>query len=120
MPLQKVFTGHPLVQRIGQSASVPLQTMAPPQAGLPGSFTGAGVQVPVVGPRLQRSQLPLHAWLQHTPSAQKPDWHSELEPQVVPCTLSVTQFPLLQKRPEAHCREVVQVVGHEPLTPSHA
>ena len=120
VPLQYVFAGQPLVQRMGQSASVPLQTMAPPQAGLPGSVAGAGEQVPAVALRLQRSQLPLQAALQHTPSAQKPDWHSALEPQVAPCTLSVTQAPLLQNRPGAHCREVVQVAGHEPLTPSHA
>jgi hypothetical protein len=114
------LAGQPLVQRIGQSASVPLHTMLPPQAGLPGSFAGAGLQVPFEAARLHRSQLPLQAWLQHTPSAQKPDWHSELEPQVAPSCLSTTQLPLLQKRPGEHWREVVQVTGHEPLTPSHA
>jgi hypothetical protein len=120
VPLQNVFAGQPLEQRMGQSARVPLQTTAPPQAGLPGSFAGAGLQVPLVVARLQRSQLPLQAWVQHTPSAQKPEPHSELEPQFVPITLRVAQWPLSQNRPDAHCREVVQVVGQEPLTPSHA
>jgi hypothetical protein len=120
MPLQYVFAGQPLEQRIGQSASVPLQTIVPPQAGLPGSDAGAGVQAPLELARLQRSQLPLQAWLQHTPSAQKPDAHSALEPHIAPGTLSVTHAPLSQNRPDAHCREVVQVVGQEPLTPSHA
>ena len=96
MPLQKVFAGHPLEQRMGQSARVPLHTTEPPHAGLPGSLTGAGLHVPLLAARLQRSQLPLQAWLQHTPSAQKPEPHSELEPQVVPITLSVAQWPLSQ------------------------
>ena len=60
MPLQYVLEGQPLVQRMGQSASVPLQTIDPPHAGLPGSFAGAGAQVPFEAARLQRSQLP--AW----------------------------------------------------------
>ncbi len=105
---------------MGQSLKVPLHTTAPPQAGLPGSPEPAGLQVPALPLRSQRSQLPLQAWLQQTPSAQKFDWHSALEPQLAPVTLSATQLPLRQKRPEAHWREVVQVVGHEPLTPSHA
>ena len=103
MPLQYVFDGHPLLQKMGQSASVPLHTTAPPQAGLPGSEAGAGAQVPGLSMlRLQRSQLPLQDWLQHTPSAQKPVLHSALEPQVSPATLSGAQRPLSQKRPEAH------------------
>jgi hypothetical protein len=69
---------------------------------------------------LQRSQLPLQAESQHTPSAQNVDWHSELEPQLVPAVFRSAHRPLSQKRPEEHWREVVQVVGHEPLTPSHA
>jgi len=105
---------------MGQSASVPLHTTAPPQAGLPGSEAGAGPQLPPLPARLQRSQLPLQAWSQHTPSAQNPVWHSALEPHMTPASLRGAQTPLLQKRPEAHWREVVQVAGHEPLTPSHA
>ena len=120
VPLQKVFEGQPLEQRMGQSASVPLQTTEPPHAGLPGSEAGAGRQVPRVPERLQRSQLPLQGESQHTPSAQKVDRHSALEPQAVPAVFSGTHRPLSQKRPEEHCREVVHVVGHEPLTPSHA
>ena len=102
MPLQKVVMGHPLEQKMGQSASVPLHTTAPPQAGLPGSRAGAGPQVPTLPVRLQRSQLPLHAWSQHTPSAQKPDWHSALEPHVAPGSLEGAQTPVSQKRPAAH------------------
>jgi hypothetical protein len=77
-PLQYAFPGHPAEQRMGQSLSVPLQVTRPPQAGLPGSFAGAGRQLPSWPGRLQRSQLPVQAWPQHTPSAQKPDAHSGL------------------------------------------
>ena len=101
VPLQKVLAGQPLVQKMGQSDKLPLHTTEPPQAGLPGSDAGAGAQVPGV-PRLQRSQLPLQAWVQHTPSAQNPDWHSTLEPQVTPVTFNVAQRPFSQKRPAAH------------------
>jgi hypothetical protein len=46
MPLQYVFDGQPVLQRIGQSGSAPVQVMDWPHAGLPGSPMGAGRQVP--------------------------------------------------------------------------
>jgi hypothetical protein len=92
-PLQKVFGGQPLEQRMGQSGSVPLHTTVPPHAGLPGSFAGAGRQVPSCPARLQRSQLPVHALLQHTPSAQKPEAHSGLDAHAAPSAFSCTQAP---------------------------
>jgi hypothetical protein len=79
VPLQKVFGGQPLVQRMGQSGSVPLQTTLPPHAGMPGSFAGAGRHRPSWPGRLQRSQLPVQAASQQTPSAQKEEWHSTLD-----------------------------------------
>ena len=115
-----MLLGQPLAQVMGQSASVPLHTTAPPHAGLPGSLAGAGEQVPLLALRLQRSQLPLHAPLQHTPSAQKPLAHSALEPHEVPGVFNKAQVPLSQKRPVVQCRDVVQVVRHAPLMPSQA
>jgi hypothetical protein len=115
------LAGQPLAQVMGQSGSEPLQTTVPPHAGLPGSFDGAGEQVPSAPGRLQRSQLPVHAELQHTPSAQRPDVHSGLDAQLAPLALSATQAPVpSQYRPLAHWRGVVQRVGQLPLTPSHA
>jgi hypothetical protein len=105
---------------MGQSASAPLQTTAPPQAGLPRSPLGAALQLPSLPARLQRSQLPLQAWLQQKPSAQNPEVHCALLPQAVPVARSGSQLPALQKRPVAHWRLVVQVDGHPPVTPSHA
>jgi hypothetical protein len=113
------LVGQPLVQRIGQSGSVPLHTTVAPHAGEPGSFAGAGVQVPPVVGRLQRSQLPEQALLQHTPSAQKPDWHCVLAVQATPWARKSSHEPLSQKRPVEQLRVEVQVVGHAPFTPSH-
>ena len=106
---------------MGQSESVPLQTTVPPHAGLPGSFAGAGRHVPSWPDRLQRSQLPVHAPSQQTPSAQKPEVHSGLEVHVAPFDFNSTHAPFeLQYRPGAHCRAPVHVDGQAPLTPSQA
>jgi hypothetical protein len=105
---------------MGQSGSVPLHTTAPPQAGLPGSFAGAGVQAPPVPWRLQRSQLPEQALLQQLPSAQKPDWHCELAVHATPWARRASQRPLSQKRPATQLRVELHEVGHAPLTPSQA
>ncbi len=99
VPLHQVPDGHPLAQGIGQSASVPLHTTAPPQAGLPGSPEGAGPQVPAWAPS-QRSQEPAQALLQQTPSAQKPLRHWAPAAQVAPFPLSGVQVPS-QKKPAA-------------------
>lgn len=111
--------GQPLVQRMGQSASVPLQTTVVPQAGVPGSFAGAGEQLPAVAERLQRSQLPLHALLQHRPSAQKPEAHCEFAVHALPIMRSGWHWPVSQKKPVAQLRVDEHDVGHVPLTPSH-
>lgn len=106
---------------MGQSGSVPLQTTLGGHTGLPGSLAGAGLQVPLRLGRLQRSQLPVQALVQHTPSAQKVELHSTLDWQAAPSCLRAAHWPLpLQYRPWAHCRGVVQVVGHCPVTPSQA
>jgi pilus assembly protein CpaF len=67
------------------------------------------------------SQLPLQAPSQHTPSAQKPDWHWLLAVHATPCARSASQRPLSQKRPAVHCRVVVhEVNGGEALELSMA
>jgi hypothetical protein len=43
-----------------------------------------GLQVPAVAARLQAMHASVHALLQHTPCAQKPDLHSALSLQSVP------------------------------------
>lgn len=96
MPLQYVPPGQPALQRIGQSTSVPLQLTEAPHAGLPGSPDGAGRHEPTWPERSQRSQLPLQAPSQHTPSAQKPEPHSELAAQATPRAFSGTQLPPAQ------------------------
>jgi hypothetical protein len=118
VPLQYVLVAQPLVQRIGQSASVPLHSTIAPQAGVPGSLTGAGVQLPAEAVRLQRSQLPLHALLQHNPSAQKPELHWELAVQALPICRSGWHWPVSQKKPVVQLRVDEHEVGHAPLTPS--
>jgi hypothetical protein len=120
VPLQYVPVGQPLLQRMGQSTSEPLHVTAMPHAGEPGSPDGAGRHAPPWPIRLQRSQLPLHGPSQHTPSAQKPDWHWLDAVHATPCIRSASHRPLSQKRPAAHCRDVVHDVGQLPLTPSHA
>ena len=115
-----MLVGHPLTQVIGQSVSVPLQTMLPPHSGWPGSFAGLTLQVPILPARLQRSQLLLQALSQHTESAQNPVWHSPLAAQVSPLSLSMSHLPKMQNRPGAHCRLLVHIVGHDGLSPSQA
>ena len=110
--------GQPLVQRMGQSASVPLHTTVAPQPGVPGSLSGAGVQLPAEAVRLQRSQLPLHALLQHKPSAQKPEPHCELAVQALPICRSGWHWPVSQKKPVVQLRVDEHEVGQAPLTPS--
>lgn len=120
VPLQYVLLGQPLVQVMGQSASEPLHTTPMPQAGEPALPDAAGEQVPGAPGSLHTSQLPLHALSQHTPSAQKPVEHCTLAVHASPEPLKGMQAPLPQKCPGAHCCAVVHVVGHAPLTPSHA
>ena len=58
---------------VGHEVATPLQTYGA-QLGLPALPADAIVHVP--GVRSQRSHPPpLHADEQHTPDAQKPDWH---------------------------------------------
>lgn len=105
---------------MGQSGRVPSQVTFDPQVGLPGSVAGAGLQVPSEPGRLQRSQLPLHGLSQQVPSAQNVDVHCELEVQASPRFFRTTHEPApSQKRPTAHWRWVVHVVGQVPLIPSH-
>lgn len=120
VPLHQVPEGHPAVQRIGQSVRVPLQTTAPPHAGVPGSLAGLGLQVPVFEGTSHRSQLRLQELSQQTRSAQKPLWHCRFVSHAVPMGFVCWQVPLMQKRPAAHCCEVVQKAGQPPWRPSHA
>ncbi len=120
MPLQYVFEEQPEVHKMGQSASDPLHTTEPPHAGSPGSFTGLGRHSPRCPARLQRSQLWLQAFAQHTPSAQNPDAHWPAESQGAPAGCRGSHPASTQKRPVAHWRGLLQLVGQAPCNPSHA
>lgn len=75
----------------------------PVHAGLPGRGSPLiAVQVPTTPPTLQASHWPVHAELQHTPSAQEPDPHSDALEQLSP--IGFAQVPVLvaaQLRPVA-------------------
>lgn len=120
VPLHQVLGGQPALHRKGQSTSVPLHTTLAPHAGLPGLPWVTGRQAPTAAGRSQRSQLPLQALSQQTPSAQKVDAHSPFEAQPAPASRTGLQPPSLQKVPGTHCRALVQVVGQSALSPSQA
>jgi hypothetical protein len=79
-------------QLVGQAAALPLHTYRPQPGLAPGLPGPEREHVPVV----HASHPPLHAALQHTPSAQKPDTHSPAPPQAWPLVFFATQALLLQ------------------------
>src|SRR5207302_1103008 len=91
-----------LLGKVQAVVSVPLQL--PPhtepslvQAERPP--TGAPVtaeQVPTLLARLQAAHWPVHAALQHTPSAQKPDWQAFAVEQALPRATFTRHRPALQ------------------------
>ena len=89
------------VHEPGQLAAEPLHTYGA-QAGAPAVPAELLVQVPTLPARLQASQAPAQAVLQHTPSTQLPATHSLSAPQVVPRTFLGTQAEPLQYWPTMH------------------
>ena len=73
------------VQLDGQPVSVPLQRYAP-HAGEGVAPSAATLHWPTLPARLQRSQDPVQAVLQQTPSAQLPELHAALRLQGLPST----------------------------------
>jgi hypothetical protein len=68
------------------------------------------VQVP--GVALHTSQLPAHAVLQQTPSAQKPDWQPFPEPHAAPFAPLALHVPASHQLPVAHCVSPLQGFVH--------
>lgn len=66
-----------------------------------GALSATARQSPGVAVRLQAMQASVHALLQHTPWAQKPDLHSVPAPQLAPGGLR-PQEALVHTFPEAH------------------
>ena len=81
-----------LVQAVGQLAEVPPHTYGE-QEGLPALPEARGLQVPTLPVRLQASQVPAQAELQHTPSTQLPLEHWLAAPQTAPPFFLGTQAP---------------------------
>jgi hypothetical protein len=66
-----------------------------------GALSATAVQIPFVALRLQAMHAAVHALLQHTPWAQKPDLHSVPAPQIAPFGLRPQEAPV-QTSPDAH------------------
>jgi hypothetical protein len=64
-------------------------------------LSATAVQIPFVALRLHAMHGAVHALLQHTPWAQKPDWHSVPAPQFAPFGLRPQEAPV-QTFPDAH------------------
>ncbi len=99
--------------------------LSPPQKygahdGLPGEPAGVLAQVPTLPVRLQASQAPAQAVLQHTPSTQLPLTHAFAAAQVAPRGFLGTQAEPLQYWPAAHWLSAVQLVGQPALIPEQA
>lgn len=67
---------------------------------------------------LQRTQAPVQATAQHTPSVQKLESHSAAAPQEAPIGF-LPQLPAVQVRP-SHCVLVVQALKHRLFAVSQA
>jgi hypothetical protein len=78
---------------------------------------GTGPQVPALPDNAQDSHDPVHAVLQQTPSAQKPDWHSDVDEQAAPTGLR-PHVPPLQTFPIAQFASAVQLAKQR--VPLHA
>lgn len=66
-----------------------------------GALSATATQSPFVVARLQDMHAPVHAPLQHTPCAQKPDLHSFAALQLAPLGFR-PQEALMQKSPATH------------------
>jgi hypothetical protein len=76
LPALQLFVLHcSLAVQLPMQAAAPLQKVAP-HSDAGSVLTAMGRQVPGPAARLHAWHVPSQAPLQHTPSAQKPDWHS--------------------------------------------
>jgi hypothetical protein len=101
----------------GQLAEVPVQVSGTSHGPAPGRQTvlaGLLLHVPTLPARLQASQAPLHAVLQHTPSTQLPELHMVLEVHAEPLVSLVTHVVPLQYSIMLH---VATSAGHALLAP---
>jgi hypothetical protein len=105
-----------------RQAPLPLQNPSVPQAAAPLSvhwFSGSCpaatfMHDPTVPVRAHDWHVPVHAALQHTPWAQKPELHSVPAAQVAPMAF-LPQLPALQTLGLLQSALVVQVVLHAPV-----
>jgi hypothetical protein len=94
-------------------SQVPPQSPVPAQSGR--EPTGAPVtalQVPSSPVTLQASHWPSQRALQHTPSTQKPLWHSEARVQASPSGIFGTHIPARQMASPAHSESAWQSPLH--------
>jgi hypothetical protein len=87
-----------------------------PHAGrFPWGLPSMPTHVPGVA-ALHASHCPVQAVSQHTPSTQKPDWHSSFTEHCVPCAAGVTHWPVAVTHalPEPQSASAVQPVPHAP------
>lgn len=76
-----------------------------------GAPSGTALHNPAELAKLHAMHEPVQAPSQHTPWAQKPDWHSLLSLQSVPFGLSPQEL-LRQKLPSLHCESLVHDPKH--------
>jgi len=74
-----------------------------------GALSGTATHNPGVAVRLQALHESVHAFSQHTPWAQNPDWHCVPALQVAPIG-SRPQEEFVQKFPATHCESLVQAL----------
>jgi len=105
------------VHDVAHDAPVPLHRYGA-HDGEPTAVAGRFVHVPTEPAALHALQGPAHAEVQHTPSAQNPDWHAAPLVHALPAASRGTQAPIEQKCVAAHCASAVQPVGHALVRPS--
>jgi len=104
--LQSASSSQPAMQ-----PATPSHQEAPhsPAGSLP---AWTGLQVPNAPATAQVSHFPLQAFSQHTPSAQKPDWHWSARWQAPPTSSFPAHVPWTQAMPGLHSAVIVQAVSH--------
>jgi hypothetical protein len=88
------------------------------QPGEAATPSATGLHVPIDPARLQRSHCPLHAVLQQTPSAQRPDWHWDERVQAVPNGARPVHPPSRHDAVAAQSAAVLHVAGQLGDVPS--
>jgi hypothetical protein len=109
-----------LAQLVGHAVDAPSHTKFPEHAGLPGVRATTALQLPAEPIRLQASQPPAHAELQHTPSTQKPETHWSVAAHACPFGFFGTQAPEAQYVPAAQVESSTQFAGQDAFAPSHS